>query len=285
MGTYVTIELEGDIQESLAHASMTRGFEAMAEIDRYMSYHQRDSDLSRLNRAKPNTWIAMSPLTIEVLKISNELFYASHGVFDIRCGVFLADWGIIPAHTSLRCRDFLIKQAQGVLPVEIDGKRVRKSGPWILDLGGIAKGYAVDHAVKRIKELFPQSRFSGMVNAGGDLRVWGEISSPIAVQVHGASMAWLRSFKIRQTAAATSSVRTSTVAAKAFTASAHVRMPSGVPLKEEKTATAFAPRCCLADALTKVALLADRELAIKCLSSYQARVLIFGSDGHLETVL
>jgi len=283
LGTYVAIELQGESEEKLLNEYITEGFEAIAEIDHLMSFHRADSDLTRLNRAKPNVWMRpVSPLTIEVLRVSNELFQISQGVFDIRCGSSLVDWDILPAFFR---GNLPSKIEKNVFPLEIRGRRVKKTGPWILDLGGIAKGYAVDCAVEKIKRLASKPELCGVVNAGGDIRVWGNAVVAMAARIPGESSSWVRPFKMSKTAAATSSVRTHRISAKNFISSDHVKMPLGEPLKELKSVTVFADKCLLADALTKIVLLGSKELADRCLSSYGARALVFDSNGQLEKVL
>ena len=169
--------------------------------------------------------------------------------------------------------------------MDVRGGYARKSGPWTLDLGGIAKGYAVDRAAAVLRRGSPGRRSSGAVNAGGDLRVWGEEPPPLAARIPGKGVSWVRPFVTGRTAAATSSVRTRPAASRGFRASDHVEMPSEKPLREAKTVTVFADRCLFADALTKIVLLGSTDVAARCLSRYGARALVFGSDGALAEVI
>ena len=172
-----------------------------------------------------------------------------------------------------------------VLPVETRGSQARKTGSWTLDLGGIAKGYAVDCAVDSIRRLTAGMNVSGSISAGGDLRVWGEDDASVMIRVQREnSLSGSYPMKMSHTAAATSSVRQSSDL-ETLSAAAHVQMPSGDLLRETKTVTVFADRCVLADALTKIVLLGSADMAARCLSSYQARALVFGSDGRLEKAL
>jgi thiamine biosynthesis lipoprotein len=281
LGAYVEIELRGDAEEGFLNAVISEGFEAISEIDRLMSCHRSDSDLTCLNRTRPGTWVEVHPLTGEVLKASQELFLASRGAFDIRCGASLVDWGILPGPAGGR----RFRSAPGnTAPLDFSGTRVRKTGPWFLDLGGIAKGYAVDRAVERIRRLTSR-RLTGRVNAGGDLRVWGRDAVPVALRVEGEEAAWIRPFEMRRSAAATSSVRTRVAGPGGFPVSDHVKMPEGSPLRTAGTVTVFADQCLFADALTKVVLMGSSEIAADCLSSYQAGALVFEPDGHLRKAM
>jgi len=228
LGTYVEITLTGTAPEDQLNAWITAGFEAVEEIERLMSRYLPESDLARLNQAEPGVWVTLDPHTVRVLKASNQLFRISKGIFDIRCAA------VPPSREP---------------PVELRGTAARKTGPWTFDLGGIAKGYAVDYAVEKIKRLSHGHRITGVVNAGGDLRRWGKGAPPVAV--------------------ATSAVRTPDSSDR-LTAAPHVQMPQGKVLMEQKAVTVFSDRCLWSDALTKVMLMASPSIAERCLVKYQA---------------
>ena len=262
LGTFVEIELQAAASEQDLQGWISAGFQAIEEVDRLMSVYRSDSDITRLNQAAPGDWIALNPHTLKVLQASNTLFKTSNGVFDIRCGC-------VPADEDP--------------PLVIDEKHAQKTGPWQFDLGGIAKGYAVDHAVETLQHLAGAHLTSGSVNAGGDLRVWGLGPVPAATQIQGAGGFWLRPFVIQETAAATSTVRSRTD--ERLTSAVHRLMPSGVPLESRQTVTVFATQCLWADALTKIVLMASDKIARACLASYHAKALVFAPNGGLQTVM
>ena len=278
LGTFVQIELQGDADEKLLSECISKGFEAISEIDRLMSFHRLDSDLTRLNQSQPSTWVKVFPLTIQVLNMANELFQNSKGIFDIRCGAPLVDWGLLPA-LNKRENDGTFDLG---LPVEIDGMNVRKTGPWILDLGGIAKGFAVDRAVEAIQELSAKHSLSGIVNAGGDLRVFGDYDPAIALRIHGQKQDWIKSIDLKNLAVATSSVRPFLRSKEWGNISAYVKMPSRNAFTDQETVTVFAETCLIADALTKVVLLGEKALARECLKFYKAKAFVFEMNGQLK---
>jgi thiamine biosynthesis lipoprotein len=253
LGTFVAIELQGPVSTRQLDEWINQGFEAFAEVDRFMSIYRPESDIARLN-ARPGEWIKIHPLTRRVLTTANNLFLKSRGAFDIRC----LPPAVFAASDSKRRQ----------LPVEIRGERVRKTGSWQIDLGGIAKGFAVDLATERIQRSARGWVLSGSVNAGGDLRIWGRERQNVAVQVSGK---WLSRLQITDTAVATSSVRDGNAR---LSPAAHRRMPSATLETRPWTATVFAPRCIWADALTKIVLTAP-ETAARCISSYNARAVVY----------
>jgi len=267
LGTYVEISLQGDREKEVLQACATEGFNAIKTIDHLMSRHRPDSDLMRLNRTRAGTWIRLNSKTCALLKVANKLRLDSKGAFDIR------------AQTGIQL------SSKSPPAVEISGEWVRKNGAWNLNLDGIAKGYAVDYAIKKIRS-FPWARgVSGLINAGGDLRIWGTMTASVAVHIAGDPDSFQSShFPLRQIAMATSSIRTGASTAN-FSEAAHIHMPSGKKAHAAQTVTVFARHCFLADALTKIVLLAPASNARRCLMTYDARALIFRSDGTVSKVM
>ena len=232
LGTFVEINLSGPVPSSRLQACASAGFRAIERIDRLMSFHRSDSDLGRLNQAPIGAWVEIDPRTARVLRACNELWRASGGAFDPRVG-----------------------RAGRTVPVELRGGCARRAGP-ALDLGGIAKGFAVDAAVRRMSRW---RGVRGVVNAGGDLRVWGGRPVPVALRARDG----FREIRISDGAVATSSVG-------ARSDVAHRRMPSGRRLRARRTVSVFAARCGVADPLTKILLAAPPSIAERCLVRYGA---------------
>ncbi len=257
LGTFVEIELHGDVSDENLNTWITEGFGAVEEIDRLMSFHRPDSDLARLNQAHPNVWVDVHPHTAKVLRASNKLYKDSRATFDIRCGAYPHPPYGHPLPTRGRMR----------VPLVFCGTRVCKTGPWTLDLGGIAKGYAVDCAVNVMKHLSRGRLIAGVVNAGGDLRRWGPGAPPVAVATSCVRSA-------TQQALASRVASPMSEATAALTEAIHVHMPSGKVLEDEKAVSVLSARCLWSDALTKVMLLAPQKVAQRCLRKYRAQGLV-----------
>ena len=121
---------------------------AVDEVDTQMSTWKPDSDLSRLNAAAQEVWVAVPPRLMTVLAAGLEIGRASSGAFDIGLGDAVAAWGFGPAAASppgiraaLRASR---RPAHDVLELDPQSRRVRKHGVLPIDLSGIAKGYGVD---------------------------------------------------------------------------------------------------------------------------------------------
>jgi thiamine biosynthesis lipoprotein len=222
-------------------------FAAVARVNKLMSFHDRDSDVARINRAPPGETVAVDPHTWQVLAIAARVAELSNGAFDVACAPLLVEWTILPAQEGAAPAPLPMRQ---VLALE-DAARVRKLARGWIDLGGIAKGYAVDLAVEA---LLAAGARSGCVNAGGDLRVFGADALPVAVRSpHAPTLAATR-LMLRDEAMATSGSYFSSRSHEGRQVSALLDARDGRPVAGNCSASVRAPRCVLADALTKVVL-------------------------------
>lgn len=133
---------------------MQAAFAAIEHIDRLMHPYSADSDLARINDAPPLTPVTVDPGTRALLNLARRLNTLSDGVFD----------PCLPGRPG-RIHD-----------IEVAAHGVICRAPVALDFGGFAKGYAVDRAIQALTE---HGCTAGLVNAGGDLRVFGPHSEPI----------------------------------------------------------------------------------------------------------
>jgi len=293
LGTFVEIALQGPVDEAVLHRWMTRGFSAVSQVDQLMSVHRPDSDMTHLNQADAGEWVRVDPLTMNVLKAANELWEITRGLFDIRSGMAGGRSGGWPEQRlagesgigtpikylhKVPITAALASRCSGHPPLRFSAVGVCKSGPWIFDLGGIAKGFAVDEAVECIQRLASRFEISGSVNAGGDLRLWGNPPAPAAVRIDGMKRSWIKPFCASRFAMATSAVRRTAGAAPV----SYRNFLSGRLLKRPYTATVIADRCLWADALTKVVLLGNKEMTTRCLAFYGAQGVLY--DGRARVI-
>ena len=258
LGTLVRIRAEHQT-EAQAKAAIDGAFDAIAEIHRLMSFHDPLSDLSRLNRAEPGAWTALDPRTAEVLAFALALAERTGGAFDPTVGAKAVAAKSLP-------------RPDGAEPIdpEADWRDVRLAGDaasltrrlWI-DLGGVAKGYAVDRAITYLRD---QGAVSGCVDAGGDLRAFGEAPTLIGLRVAQSTAAPILEL---QDGAAASSGGDPAVSTR------HWRAGQVEPLARDRFACVTAPTCMVADALTKVVLAQGTEGAAETLAALGARAYDF----------
>jgi thiamine biosynthesis lipoprotein len=173
MGTAIRVELWSD-DVAAGNAAIDAVMAEMHRIDRTMSPHKPDSELSLINRDAASHAV---PLSVEMSRLVERAldFYAlSGGAFDITYAAVgqLYDYrrGVAPdAQTLLQARENV-----GSRYLDFDPKRrtlrFGRSGMRI-DLGGFAKGHAVDTSIAILREHDIAHAF---VSAGGDSRVLGD---------------------------------------------------------------------------------------------------------------
>jgi hypothetical protein len=145
-------------------------FVAIGTVHRLMSFHDEESDVSRLNRGAYETAIRVHPWTFEVLEIALDLHGQSNGMFDIRIAPALQKLGLLPYHGGDLAWDAPLTSGHGEIEL-LAGQCVRfRDRATRIDLGGIAKGFAVDRAIGALRN---HGMPSGLVNAGGDLAAFG----------------------------------------------------------------------------------------------------------------
>ncbi len=170
MGTFVHVSASGPDSVTVERA-IEKAYNAIEQVERLMSFHDQNSELSRLNRDAHRQPQTVHPWTYAVLRRAIQLSTLSDGLFDITVAPLLVEAGLLPraevttvAYGNWRSLDLLADN------------RVHFAKPLLLDLGGIAKGFAVDRA---IHELRRGGCTEAIVNAGGDLRRVGKKRHPV----------------------------------------------------------------------------------------------------------
>ena len=262
LGTLVDISVD----HANGAQAINAAFAAVALVQRLMSFHEPGSDVSRFNRASPGALVQVDPHTWTVLQLAQQVMAASDGSFNPACAPRLVAWGYLPAPSPVAVQ-FVPGQAGYALE---DEQRVRKTSAAWLDLGGIAKGYAVDLAMAALVE---HGVGTACVNAGGDLRVIGPDAWPVTLRAPADPGAAGLHLALRDAALATSGVYFSSKQIGAHAVSALLDGRCGQALTAAASVTVIAPRCVLADALTKV-VMASGDAGHPCLAQFGASALI-----------
>ena len=249
LGTFVEVTAGGASEPRLG-AAVDAAFAAVAAVHQLLSAHDPRSELSEVNRRAHRRPVPVSATTFLVLTRARALAEASDGAFDFTVGGILARWGLRPA---------CLRRSPGGDWQDVEllaGRRVRFRRPVALDLGGIAKGFAVDEAIQALQDHGVRA---GVVNAGGDLRAFGE--EPIVVYLrHPAAPAQpVRPIRLTNAALATSSPCFTRRRWRGQTISHLVRRDHQRAITRAISVSVQARECWLADALTKVVLNATAE--------------------------
>jgi FAD:protein FMN transferase len=279
LGTFVEIAAAGADRRHLQEA-LDAAFAAVAQVHRLMSFHDPRSEVSRLNRDACARAVSVHAWTYQVLQTAIELNQQSSGAFDVTVAPLLQRHGLLPGGTG--GADDPAPAAEwttvaGAIELRAHG-RVRYRRPGIrIDLGGIAKGFAVDRALEVLRRHgLPR----GLVNAGGDLAAFGPEAERVHIR-HPANAGRLLVTAAIANAALASSGRSFDLLQVAEAGDCAVFDPTTQqPVRRIVGATVRAPCCMIADALTKVVMIAGAG-AGSLLQRYRANALFVLESGDV----
>ena len=174
MGTRVSAELWAD-DPALAGQALAAVFAEMDEVNRLMNPWDPASELSGLNREAHREPLRVSPALFEVLARAIEYSELSDGAFDVSFASVGQHYdyrqGVAPSKAELR--DSVGKIDYTLIRLDTERQTVAYAVEGVqIDLGGIAKGYAVDRAINALLALGIES---AVVSAGGDSRILGNL--------------------------------------------------------------------------------------------------------------
>ncbi|MCM8795725.1 MAG: FAD:protein FMN transferase [Candidatus Omnitrophica bacterium] len=167
MGTFVEVTSPDKRAASIVFNEINR-------IESLLSKYKEDSQISRLNKlgVLENAY----PETIYIIRKSREFWLATDGAFDITIGPLMDLWGfsnkkyVLPREEKIKEILKLVGSDKIILQDKDNVVKFKTLGMKI-DLGAIAKGYAVDCAVKKLRKAGIKSC---LINAGGDIYCLGE---------------------------------------------------------------------------------------------------------------
>jgi len=174
MGTFAHVVVIAE-DSNTAKKCIETAFAEIRKVDELMSDYKTDSEISKLNRDGFKTAVHLSQSTYEVLQRSIEFSKLTDGAFDITVGPLVdlfhsaqekrvapTKEQIAQVRSKVGFEKLKLNDQNRTVKFVVDGMR--------LDLGGIAKGYAVDKAVEAMQTC---GASGGMVDIGGDIRCFG----------------------------------------------------------------------------------------------------------------
>jgi len=174
MGTFahvITVAEDSGTAEKYVRAAL----EEIHNVDNLMSDYKSDSEISKVNSQAFEKAVKVSESTYEVLQRSVEFSKMTDGAFDITVGPLVAlfrqakENKVAPSEEQIA----LAKSKVGFEKLKLDSenKTIQFSDEgMLLDLGGIAKGYAIDKAIEAAQR---SGAIGAMVDIGGDVRCFG----------------------------------------------------------------------------------------------------------------
>ena len=156
------------------HRLIDDAYALLAELDHQLSMYNSSSDISRINSQAGTQSVNVPDSVVEVVRDSRRLYDVTSGIFNPLIGAVTRLWKINRADNTIPSRESL-ESALGLSEInnlEIsDGSIYLKNKGCVLDLGGIAKGYAS----KKIADLFRNRGVtSGLIDLGGNIYVVGK---------------------------------------------------------------------------------------------------------------
>lgn len=171
MGTIVEIQVR-DGDEEKAKLAISKAFDEVKRIDDLFSAHNEESAVWKINHGLNQS--NLSEELIALITFSDSIWRMSNGSFDISLGNLIDLWNFKAEHPTLPTKENLIENiaSSGWRNVQLkDYNSIILNNNVKLDFGAVAKGYAVDKAVDKLKQ---SGVLSALVNAGGEVKGFGE---------------------------------------------------------------------------------------------------------------
>jgi FAD:protein FMN transferase len=177
MGTTYSIKVAEPPESIDAAAVRAAADEILDRVDRSMSGYRADSEISRFNSAASTEWFDVSSDLAVVVDAALQVSQQSGGAFDITVAPLVAAWGFgasgepIDLPDDARLSEFRAHVGYEKLHARLDPPALRKDHPRLLvDLNGIAPGYAVDLLAQKLQAMAVQDF---MIDIGGEVRAQG----------------------------------------------------------------------------------------------------------------
>ena len=269
MGTLVTIHVVHSDHESDVHEAMGRALQWFQEIENRCTRFDQQSELMQLT-AQVGIRVPVSAILCEAVRFALMVAEESGGAFDPTVGHRMEARGLNREHRTGEVIRTPIAPSDDVSyrDIEVDAEKqtIRLDRPLVLDLGGVAKGLAVDMAAREL-EAFRDFA----IDAGGDLYLGG---------LNPQGTAW--SVGIRHPRRANELIDHLRVSNQAVCTSGdyervgcHILDPrTGGSANDVASATVVAPGAMLADALATAAFVLGPEAAIEFLTRLGVEGLI-----------
>jgi FAD:protein FMN transferase len=270
LGTLVEIAASGEHVDAVQLA-ISDAFDEVERVHQLMSYQSADSDISRINRDGFEQAVTVASDTWFVLEAAGRFSAASEGLFDITVAPTLTKLGFLPRHAGF---PRVSGQGNWQHVVLLPDRRVQLARRLRIDVSGIAKGYAVDRAVTALQRA---GMHSGRVNAGGDLRIFGDSAQIIHVRHPAAPTQLLPIVELTRGAVATSAGYYAQRRYQGRLVTPLIHPHTRVAADVQRSVSIFAEDCMTADALTKV-VHADPVRAVAMLAQFDARAVMLEPD-------
>lgn len=205
MDTVVNIRLRIEDEEK-GRALLRESFREIERIEKLMSAEDKGSEIYALN-ANAGSWTPLSPETLALLRKAKEYGELTQGAFDVTVKPLVDFWmkevkrrGRVPEKEELSRFLELVRHEELEIDQPNGRARLLRKGMGVT-LGGIAKGYAIDRVCELLLERGVEG---GLVEVGGEMRVFGSKTWRIGIADPRAEGKMLGVVSLRDAAVATS---------------------------------------------------------------------------------
>ncbi len=281
-GTYLEVQ-------SLDKRAAEVVYREFKRLDSIFNPYDKDSQVYKLNNNSGRKVEGPDEL-IEVIKKAKEYYRRTDGVFDITKGNLYQTWkkwgqsersAELPDSAEIE----RLKAAGGIEDIKIGGgKTIRIEAEGVsLDLSGIAKGYMVDKAVTKLKQLGVKG---ALVNAGGDLYCLGENrASPWKVGIRGAGGSIVATIKVKDGAVATSGNYEQVYKKEGKNYSHIINPQTGYPVEKSFLGvTVVGKNCTEADILATAFFIKGKQFARKVIRDNPSITAYFVTESEVEKI-
>jgi thiamine biosynthesis lipoprotein len=286
MGTLVVITAYGRKPADTVRA-MDAAFDEIRRVDLVMSLHRADSELSRLNSSAARQALPVSEELFFVISNAVEIARQTDGAFDPTVAPLTRLWGFLWKSQRLPSSSELA----AVLP-RVDYRRIEldavhhtvrfKTNGVEIDLNAIAKGYAVDCAIAKLRSA---GIANAMVRAGGDLRVIGAPpgQSTWTIQIEDpAKTSHRRTLNLRDAAVSTSGSYENYLVADGKRYSHILNPHTGRPVEGVASCSVVAPTCKESDAWATALFVLGPDAAFRHFGRFPTVFSLWNSDGQVR---
>jgi len=268
--------------EDSAVEACRAAFARVAEVDRVASDYLIDSELNRMVRAAATQPVKVSDDLWTLLTEAHKLSERTDGAFDITVGPYVKLWRkarqqkALPGKAEIAAAGALVGYQKVMLDPKSQSVRLALPG-MKLDLGGIAKGYAGDHAIATLRAKGIRSAF---YEAGGDIVVAdappGKEGWAIGIADHGPAIP--ESLVLANSAISTSGDTEQFVEIEGRRYSHVVDPRTGIGMTARAMGTVTGPRGLWTDGLSKSVYLIPADKVDELLNHYP------GTKAYVRTV-
>jgi thiamine biosynthesis lipoprotein len=286
LGTFVVITAYGPKSDATVQA-VSAAFDEISRIDALMSLHRTDSELSRLNSGAAREALTASEELFFVISNAVEIARQTDGAFDPTVAPLTRLWGFLWKKQRLPSSSELA----AVLPrvdyklIELDAAhhtvRFKTNGVEI-DLNAIAKGFAVDCAIGKLRSA---GITNAMVRAGGDLRVIGTPpgESTWKIQIEDPTKTGhRRTLELRDAAFSTSGSYENYLVTEGKRYSHILNPHTGRPVEGVASCSVVAPSCMESDAWATALFVLGPDAALRDFGRFPTIFSLWSDDDQVR---